>query len=101
MKKLIMYSILAMICSVQSYGQIGGKAKNLISKKSNGKEDKGVGVEVKDDEKGISGNYYVWHPSSVTNSWFKKISQVAIQYEPTSGKLTLCASQKRVCILLH
>jgi len=72
-----------------SHSQVKEKLKGAIGKS---KKSKGVGVEVTDDEQGISGNYYVWYPND--NNWFKKKDEVAIQFEPTTGKLIMHTSKK-------
>ncbi|GEM_PF-4513553 len=93
--KMILLLFLGALFTFQAnnvHSQVGDKVKNAVNKKK--KKDKGVGVEVTEDEKGISGTYYVWFPPSVENSWFKKISQVALQYTPENGKLRLYASKK-------
>lgn len=94
MGKLIL-SLLILAVTVSSSSAQFGKIGEVFKKKGKGdKGNKDIGVEVTDDEKGISGIYYVWQPSTTEDGWFRKISQVAIQYDPSNGKMVFHKNKK-------
>lgn len=98
--KKVLFTLLIVSVSVAtnySHSQIGSGLKDKLTKKKKDKSKpaKDIGVDIIEDEAGISGTYYVWYPPSVENSYFKKIPKVAIQYKPEDGKkLTMYASKK-------
>jgi len=97
MKKVVLGFLYAALIMNYSQAQIVNGLKEKIANKGKSKEGKtkDIGVEIVEDEAGISGTYYVWYPPSVTNSFWRKIPQVAIQYTPDDGKkLTMYASKK-------
>ena len=94
MKNRLLTLLLFGVCFLM-VSNMHAQIKDVFKKKEKkGKSDKGIGVEVEEDKVGISGIYYVWYPPSTKENWFKKISQVAIQYKPETGELVLYTSKK-------
>jgi hypothetical protein len=95
MRKVVFGLVLAALTINYGQAQIASGLKDKIASKGKKDKQKDIGVEIIEDEAGISGTYYVWYPPTLTNNWFKKISKVAIQYKPDDGKkLIMYASKK-------